>query len=60
MRLAEVFERKLTIAEKGERERLMDKFDDKGLSIDVKKRYGAERCEQVYFATITKMAKERA
>jgi len=60
MRLAEVLERKLTKAEKGERERLKDKFDDKGLKKEFKKRYGAEKGEQVYFATITKMAKERA
>ena len=41
MRLAEVFERKLTKAEKGERERLKDKFDDKGLKKEFKKRIKA-------------------
>ena len=60
MRLSELTERKQTKAEKNERERLKDKFDKKGLKKDFKKRYGAEEGEQAYFATITKLAKEKA
>ena len=59
MLINEITEKKLTKAERGEQERLKQKFDKKGLKKDFIKRFGKEG-ENVYFGTITNMVKRRA
>jgi hypothetical protein len=55
-------EREMTSAEKKKEEKLKDKFDPSSMKSDMKKQYGKEKGEQVYFAYIRKksMNKEQA
>jgi hypothetical protein len=60
MLMQDIIERKLTSAEYKERESLKKKYDKTDMKQNFKKQYGAEEGERVYFATITKQAKEKA
>ena len=51
-----VDERKMTAAEKGKEEELKAKYDDSGMKASMKKQYGADKGEGVYFATLRKKA----
>lgn len=51
-----VLEREMTGPEKAKEERLKDKYDESGMKQAMKKQYGNEEGENVYFATIRKKA----
>lgn len=48
----------MTSAEKKKEKKLKDKYDSSGMKSSMKKQYGSERGEQIYFATIRKKAME--
>jgi hypothetical protein len=60
MLMQDITERPLTTAEYKERESLKKKYDKTDMKNSMKTQYGAEEGERVYFATITKQAKEKA
>jgi hypothetical protein len=52
----DIQEREMTAGEKKKEESLKDKYDDSDMKAKMKKQYGAEKGEQVYFAYIRKQA----
>jgi hypothetical protein len=53
-----VYEEKMTAADKAKEKSLKKKYDPSGMKASMKKQYGAEKGEQVYFAKIRKQAME--
>jgi hypothetical protein len=53
-------EAKMTSAEKAKESSLKDKYDPSGMKASMKKQYGSEKGENVYFATIRKKAMQSA
>lgn len=53
-------EAKMTSAEKAKESSLKDKYDPSGMKASMKKQYGPEKGENVYFATIRKKAMQSA
>ncbi|AXQ70535.1 hypothetical protein HOU04_gp136 [Synechococcus phage S-T4] len=54
----EISEREMTAGEKKKEGHLKDKYDKSGMKASMKKQYGSEKGEKVYFATIRKQAME--
>lgn len=52
----EVEEREMTSAEKSKEKTLKAKYDPSGMKASMKKQYGSDKGEEVYFATIRKKA----
>lgn len=55
----EISEREMTSGEMSKEKRLKKKYDPSNMKASMKKQYGPERGEQVYFATIRKKAMEQ-
>lgn len=55
----EISEREMTSSEMSKEKRLKNKYDPSNMKASMKKQYGPERGEQVYFATIRKKAMEQ-
>lgn len=53
-----VYEEKMTAADKAKEKSLKKKYDPSGMKSSMKKQYGAEKGEKVYFAKIRKQAME--
>jgi hypothetical protein len=56
--MLDIYEAKMTAAEKKKEGKLKTKYDDSGMKASMVKQYGAEKGKQVYFATIRKQAME--